>query len=400
MLNKRSKKYFIISLTIVLCLLMTTWMTGCKSSSPFKAADSGDSAQTTQPEEKPVEGIAAKGKNIEITEQEVSDFIKQYRMYSGTETDAKWATFLDESGKTVEDIRKQTIEKLAVNKIIEMKAAEKGISVDDEYITSEIDKTKEELGLQDDADGWKQLLETTKFDSDSFRADVKLNLLTDLVVESEVEMEAPTDAQIQSFVNSSPSDYTGKKTITIVYPSNKQMEAKKVAKSFENGTDENSFRTFAAEQVERDIATRINDFTWSCLIQTTAAFDSAIENLKPGEVTYFQDNDGTHRVVLCTASYIVPYYGNLIMKDMPDEIKKQAATDYSIKNRQAQEDKYKEELLQELELEITPMPENLPYAVDMENSTYGTEMTTKEKEEIANQMAENRINELEKAAKQ
>lgn len=379
--------------TILCCAALT----GCGNSSDSPATDTNNTVNNAAVEYNDSD-IAASGPGYQVTEQEVSDYISQYRKYIDCSDDVKWATLLDESNQSPADVRQSAIEYLALGKIIEQKANELGIEATDDEIAQIVNDAKTDAGLSGNDSGWKSLLKATGYTEDGYSTDAKRTVLSRKICEQEVTFTEPSDAQIQAYGNTAPGRYLGKEVIIVTFPSSARVAANALADS-SHGISEQDFREAAANSADANGNVTVADAVWDCLIETTFVYDNAISGIVPGNAVAFQDDDGNYKVAFVVAEYILPYNGRLDMTTMPDEIYAALKSDAAMYHRELARNNYLDSLLDVSALTISDMPANAPYNVDMTLSTYGDESTTSENENAMNEMISNQIAELEATAK-
>lgn len=102
-------------------------------------------------------GTAAKVNDSYLTEQEVDDYINQYRQSSGLSNDATWAQMLIQQSATPNSFRTSIITTLLRSKIVADEAERLGVSATDEQIDAAIEELKTNMSITDD-DTWQQTL--------------------------------------------------------------------------------------------------------------------------------------------------------------------------------------------------------------------------------------------------
>lgn len=382
-------------------LFGTCLLTGCNSNDNVVAKTGESTTQqsnTAQSASDSISGTAATcDDGYEISEQSVADFILQYRTYNGLETVTKWATFLDEAGKTVSDFRQDAINNLALNHAIEIEAKDKGVSVSDEEINEQINLAKTSAKASND-ETWKSVIEIAGYkDENAYRDDIKTHLLKDKLSEDNNGGEiTPSDSDMLAQATSNKDKYTGKKLIEIVFMGNSETAANNTAKVIGKTSDASSFKQAGVKAIDSGTAESVTDSGWTCLMNDNGGAVDATKDLRVGDVTTYTATDGTIRIALVTESYEETNKSEIILSDMPDEIKSKLRNDTVKEMKANRRANYLQGLLDNLNVKINDMPSGLPYDVDLENSEYGTQTTT----EQDTQEAQNLVNEhLENLAK-
>lgn len=122
--------------------------------------------------------VAATVNGTEIYEGDVTSSIEQQRKGMGLEDAGEWKRYLQDSGLTPEDVRKQTIDSIAAPELIKQGASELGITVDEAAVDEYISLVK--ASAENDEE-WRKALEEAGFTEESFRRAV-----SDMFLEQEV----------------------------------------------------------------------------------------------------------------------------------------------------------------------------------------------------------------------
>ena len=132
-------RYAKTTVAFAICGLTAACIVGCsapQSNTVATANDADKVAEINQRQaDKAVNGVAAKVYGRQITEQQVADYISQYRTYAGLTNDSDWATFIDQNGTSAESIREDAIKFFITRYTIDNLAEEKGITVSDEEVS-------------------------------------------------------------------------------------------------------------------------------------------------------------------------------------------------------------------------------------------------------------------------
>ena len=375
-------------------LVAIACLAGC-SSSPTTIAHSNTEGTANTNVKVPVEGTAAKAASFEVSEQEVADYIAQYRLYANAENDSDWAALLDKSGMTPEDARSQAIEKIALSKAVSAKAAEAGIEVSDDEMKKIIEDRRAETDTKSDS-AWLALLQTSGYaDQAAYEEDVRNAVLLERLFAAENPDAAVSEASLEQFSYDHVEAYLGLKTVSIVYPSYASAAASAAASKFSDGTTAATFRDFAASQVDDGDATSVEEDGWSCLSTTISSYaEAALEGAHAGQVVSYSEADGTLKVSFVLEEYQADRNGRPEFSSMPEEIKARLTDDYINTTRVQSMSNYVSSLLTNANLQVNPMPKNLPYDVSMDLSSYGTETTAEQDAEAAQKLIDEHINEL------
>ena len=345
-----------------------------------------DSLGASQQEETdPMEGVAATIDGThEITEKQVSDYIEQYRVFNDLKDNSAWATYLDQSGATAESVRTDAIDYYATRYAVEQKCKEDGITASDDEVQQQIDKVKDTYGLDSD-DKYDEFVESMGYTDETYRSDVKYNLLQDKLVEANVEPSDPSDSQMESVANQNPSRYTGKRSYNIVFlaDSGDAASVEAARQNAQNCIDQlmadgtvtlDEFKQAGDNLVNQGIAGQASEVDWDCLTALVTQYTDALDKLDVGQITTepIQSDYGYH-IIMCVESFEPDSNGLVSVTDMPqeiyDELRSDTVSQLDSQNRQ----NYLLSITNDHEIIINDMPDGLPYDVDMSLSTYGVD---------------------------
>ena len=367
---------------------------GCSNSTPT-IAHSNIENTTNSNVKVPVGGTAAKAEGFEVTEQEVADYITQYRLYAGAEDDSTWASLLDKAGMTAEDVRNQAIDNIALSKAVAAKAASMGIEVSDDEMKQIIEDRRSETDSKSDST-WLALLQTSGYaDQASYEEDVRNAVLLERLFAAENPAPSVSEAALAQFSYDHVDAYLGVKTVSIAYPSYASAAASAAVSKFSENANASDFRDFAANQVDNGTAEQVSEDGWSCLSTTISSYaEAALKDAHAGTAVMYTEADGTIKVAFVLEEYQADRNGRPDFNSMPKEIKNRLNDDYVNTTRAQNMSAYVSSLLTDAKIQVNPMPKGLPYDVSMDLSTYGTETTAEQDAEEAQKLIDEHINEL------
>ncbi len=150
-----------------------------------------------------------------IQEDEVTEYVDTYRTQMGYgESDEDWAEFLGDNGLTPDLMRQATIRQLIIDRMVERKAANLGLSVDETELDEYIDTMKNEMAFGSDTI-WEETLEMYGRTEDEVRDTYAHTLLENELFQAEVPTPPVTDDEIFDYLVSYYP--TGLKTKHIYY---------------------------------------------------------------------------------------------------------------------------------------------------------------------------------------
>lgn len=331
-------------------------------------------------------GIAATLDGKEIKEDDVSAYILQYRNYAGYQEDGDWATFLDGMSSDAKAMREDAIKALARRIVVSERAEDSGISASEEEIDKRIAEEADKAGHSGDVESY--VTETLMYSSmDDYRADIKMEILLDKLLETDTKPVEPTELQMVIQASNSTSSYIGSRTYDAIVPVPDGATTAEVGRLKEVGEDvlskaKECKTTEDFLNIKVDGA-EIKDRGWSCLYEPTAAYLEAISGLQAGSTSeLFRDESGWH-VVWCAETFTTRPDSTLSISEMPEEIYRALKVDTMDAARSSAMADYADDLLAKHDLEINEMPKNLPYDVDMSLSYYRQESSDENVEDVA-----------------
>ena len=315
-----------------------------------------------------------------ITEQEVADYVDQYRRYIGKTTDADWATFLDENSMTADTVRSQALNRLEQQLIIRKAAAEANITATKEEVDEKVATQRERASLTDDDQKWNTWLDEMGYTEDSYRKEMEYGIIEDKYVATQVTPVEPSDYSLQTQASSNVSDYTGRKAYRILFKLDMNATASQVndvkAKAQEviDGLGENpSKEDFLkkADELAKSKDVIASDMGWDCISSYEVLVQKAVNEMEAGQLYQepVRDGDGFN-VIYCMETYLANEDGTIDMASMPEAIAKVLREDTYEESNKNPKNTYLMLLTYSHSIDAKDMPEGLPYDVDMSLSTY------------------------------
>lgn len=373
-------------------------LVGCSESPRVVATATNSSVQQPAPVPQDNNDVAGSTGDVSVTEQEVADYIAQYRKYVGATDDGAFATLLDQAGQTPADLRKEAIDVLLSRKLVREQAREHGIEVSGDELDRYIEDIKAGLGYASDEQGWSRTLGTSGYDDEGeYRSDIETKMLLEKLVASENPDLAATEVQMLVHANNNVEDYTGDYIVEVVFPAGSGAAASRFA-SQAQGKTLAAFRESAADAVGEGTAREVSETGWTCLSNVDDSIMQELAGAVPGDVVMAQADDGTYHVVYVGEMFAPAASGIVDYANMPEEIRERLASDASKQNRTNLTNNYLSDIRNGLDVQYSDMPEDAPYNVDMTLSSYGKSSTQSE-EEIQNNIKDS-IAAMESAGQQ
>lgn len=303
--------------------------------------------------------------NETISEKDVNDYVERYRKYAGYTDDDAWAKYLNDSGLTIEDLRKNVITSLAQRIVVRKEADNLGISVSDDDVDDEIKRIKKDYGYEDEKD-WKDYLKQQGMDEATYREETRYGLLEDKLVDHEVEFKKADADQLRSYGSTLGTYFAGKRTYDILCED--EARAQKVAADLgDDAVSEEDLGKKAKGYLDDGTAKKAGDRGWApAATDLSSEYTQAIADVEVGKHSdAFKDGDGWH-VVVVTEEYKTLDNGQLDVANMPKPILDMLQTYADQQLNSEAESEYLQGLIAKHFVSTTDMPDGLPYWVDLD----------------------------------
>lgn len=374
---KRHKRLIILAVIAVIAFAIGYFIMSGGYQSFVDSLPAGDDTSTE--EANPSDGVAATiDGSYEITEEQVNGYIAQYRTYNGLTSDEDWSEYLEGIGKTAEDVRSDSIDYYATRYAVEKECEKDGISVSNDEVTKELERVKAEYGITDD-DTYQDFLDSMGYTDETYRSDIKYNLLQDKLVAENVTPSEPTDAQLESVAERTPTKFTGRKSYNIVFIAdtndNTSMESARASAQRcideLNGMGDVTVDEFAAvgdEFVADGAAQQSSAVTWDGTVSLVSQYTDALDELDAGEYTKepVQSPYGYH-VIMCTDVFEADDDGTISVNQMPDDLYEILVSDTVDVLDEQNRESYLLSVTNAHDIQINDIPDGLPYDVSSDD---------------------------------
>lgn len=325
-------------------------------------------------------GVAATVNGVTIREDDVTNTIENIRKQSGMEEADAWGNFLASSSMTPETIRERVIDDQINKELVKEGAASLGIAVE----SSEIDTYVESMKANFDSDEkWQEALKQAGFTEETYRQNIQDSLLQQKVGAHFEEAATVSDEELIKAAETYAPSYDGAKRSSHILigvenaSDEKAMndavkKAEKIkkeiegGKKFEDAAKEYSTDTGSAESggdVGWDIPSNQNGQS-----RFVTEYADALEELDKDEISDpVKTQYGVH-IIKVTDVFNAPEKVKSI-EDFPEDFR--STIEQMAKTTKANEDytAWVEELKKKAEenkaIVKNPMPEKVPYNVDM-----------------------------------
>lgn len=340
-----------------LCVLAVA---GCTDSSAN--SNSGSSSATG--------GVAATVNGEPISEDLVTNYIESLRAQYGLTEEGTWGQYLASSGLTPESLRENIINSYVERELMEKGAADAGIVADEATVQGYVDSMKSNY---DSEEKWQEALAAAGMTEDDYREEIARQLVSQEFSATFQPTEDPTEEEMLQYAQMYASMLNGaKRSSHILFAADDEATAQEVLDQLRAGTLD--FAEAAQTYSQDGSAENGGDVGWDKMTTFVTEYQDALNELDKDEISdlvvsqygihiikctdVFQPqtttaDDGTTSVTLSSVSELPA--------DFQDMVKSATQSQKGSENYQA----WLTEQRETAEIVINPMPEDVPYNVDM-----------------------------------
>lgn len=323
-------------------------------------------------------GVAATVKGVNITEDTVTNQIMSLRSSYGYDSDEDWAQYLADSGLTPESYREQVINSYAQQYLLTAAQNEYGVTVSDDEVE---EAWSEAAASYDSEDAFVQQLAMFGYTEESYKESLRNNLAQEKLLDAVAPVEDPTDDEIVAYFNENTDKFNDARrssNLLIEVASDATDEEKEQARATaQEALDkiESGELTFeeAVEQYSDDTASAEDggDVGWDKLTTFVTEYQDALSGLAAGEVSGIVETTYGYHIIKCTDVFNVE--GEATEADqIPEEIRTYISDAIKSDEQGSAYTEWWNTYLEEADLQINPMPEDVPYNVDMSAASSGS----------------------------
>ena len=251
-----------------------------------------------------------------FTQQDVDRFVKQARAIWGFSDDASYSAYLDGAGRTDWDVRKEIMAALIRNALIQSDAARHDIAIDDAAVQSYIDRLEERYPSRS---AWLQALSNSGYTEESYKATVRIDLLSRALKGTVVPEPELSQDQIQQYAVVVAPTLAGRRSSHILFSNNDFETALEVYQKLRDGAD---FAEMAREYSIDGTGASGGDVGWDSVGNFVSDYEDALDKLSPGEMSPIIKSQFGYHIILCTEQYEPTYLpdGSIDLDAIPDDL--------------------------------------------------------------------------------
>lgn len=332
--------------------------------------------------------VAATVGGVSIPENTVTKYIESIRSQMGVTDEDSWGNWLAQNGYTPESVREEVINSYVQRELIRTGADERGITVDSAEVDGYVDQMKQNY---DTDEKWQEALTQAGMTEDEYRSEIELQLKNRGLIESFASDEDPSEEDMLQYAQMYATTYDGaKRSSHILFDSGDEATAQEVLDKLNAG--ELDFAEAAKEYSKDGSASDGGDVGWDKTSSFVEEYQTALDGLEKDQISGLVTSTYGIHIIKCTDVFTAPEEVtslDQIPSDWVDSIKS------SLKSQKQSEayQQWLEEYKESSDVVINPMPEGLPYAVDMSkyqsSDDAATEDGSDEGSDASNESGEN-----------
>lgn len=315
--------------------------------------------------------VAATVNGQNIMEQTVTDYVAQFRADSGLESDEAWGEWMVANNYTPETVREEVIEYYVKQDLYDQAAAEYNVAVEQADIDEAMEQTK---AMFESDEAFQQALEASGMTEETYiETNLRPRLMESKLAEAVANAEnGGGDEALLAQAQSASDQFNGAKRTSHILltaegdETDEALQARAQALIDQINAGEISFED-AVSQNSQDSgsAAKGGDVGWNVLNNFVTEYTDAVAGLNKGDMTAspVKSEFGYH-IIKCTDVFTVPEGGITSTDQLPAEFldtlsyMQEANTSQNFAT-------WFEEYRNNAQIEINPMPEGLPYAIDL-----------------------------------
>ncbi|MBO4352319.1 MAG: SurA N-terminal domain-containing protein [Eggerthellaceae bacterium] len=310
--------------------------------------------------------VAGRVFDHDITEQDVIDYLADYREGCAVTSDEEWAAWLQQKGTTPEALRKEVVQYLAENWLIERAAELRGVSVSDEEIAEALEKQKSQYASEM---AWTRALINSGYTEDAYILSVKSDLLKQKIKETFADPANVSDEDLQDYANNRISGVTTKRSSAIFVSSDMEsggnMAAKAKAQQAKAALDAGEDFASVFDEYSSTKYSDDGDMGYDYYSTPNMAYNKALIGLREvGAVSdVIESDDGYYVIVVTDVFSGVDGRGPMKLKKFPPELLDEFRNELARKQADDAYNEFYTSNVSEAQVAVEPMPDDLPYDV-------------------------------------
>lgn len=314
--------------------------------------------------------VAATVNGQDIMEQTVTDYVADFRKGANLESDEEWGKWMVSNGYTPESVREEVINYYVDQDLYEQAAAEYNVTVEQADIDAQLEQTK---AMFESDEAFQEALSASNMTEESYIEKViKPTLLQQKLTEavSAANTENNGDDAALAQAQQMADQWNGAKRVShILFQADDTKtdeelaaEAQDVLNKINSG--ELTFEDAAQQYSADSSASNGGDVGWDKLTTFVTEFQDAVNGLSVDQVSELVKTDYGYHIIKVTDEFTLPEGGLTSLDQLPDDFK--SYLEYMQQSNDSQSfSTWFAEYRENADIVINPMPEGLPYAIDL-----------------------------------
>lgn len=305
-------------------------------------------------------GVAATVNGVEIQEDDITRDIQDMREQRSLMSESSWGEWMAEYNYIPAKVRDDILDTYINNEVLHQEAAALDIAVEQSEIDEYVDQMKSKYGSQEE---WEEALDQVGMTEDDYRENIENNLYKQKIEATlDTSDVDPTDplAYAQSYLTTLDG---AKRSSHILFDAADEATAQDVLNRIRSG--ELDFAAAAQEYSQDGSGESGGDVGWDDPVNTfVTEYQTALDGLAPGQVSDLVPSQYGIHIIKCTEQFTAP--AELTSLDqLPDGLSDYVTAQASSVDADSAYNTWLEEKRHAAEITVNPMPENVPYNVDM-----------------------------------
>ena len=316
--------------------------------------------------------VAATVNGQDIMEQTITDYVAQFRADNGYESDEAWGEWMVANNYTPETVREEVIEYYVKQDLYEQAATEYNVAIEQADIDEAMAQTK---AMFESDEAFQQALEASGLTEETYiETSLRPRLMESKLAEAvaAAENNGEGDDALLAQAQASSEQFNGaKRTSHILLTAQGDEDDEALKARAQDLIDQINAGTISFEdavaQNSQDSGSAANggDVGWNVLNNFVTEYAEAVNTLGKGDITAspVKSEFGYH-IITCTDVFEVPEGGITSLDQLPTEfvdVLRNMQSTAATQNFTTWFQEYRDKA----EVTINPMPEGLPYAIDI-----------------------------------
>ncbi len=326
-------------------------------------------------------GIAATVEGADIAEDSITRQIMSSRTSMGYDSDEDWAQYLVDSGYTPESYRQDIIDSYVRQYLLGKAEQDYDVTVTQEDLDQAWDELVAGYSSEDEL---VETLESMGMSKDSYLTSLESSLAQEKLRDKVAPVEEPSDDDVIAYANENLSGYNDARRSSHILikvaddatdeeREEARAEAQEILDKLNAGEIE--FADAAKEYSDDSSADDGGDVGWDKLTTFVTAYQDALSQLSPGQISGVVESDYGFHIIQCTDLFHVD--GEVTSIDqIPEDLREQFIETITSTEQTTAYNEWLDQYVEDADVTVNPMPEDVPYNVSLEGVVPTSEQTT------------------------